>query len=735
MGIANVQAKGVEVQTLQGVLERMLFFNEENQYCIGDFRAEGAQAPITIAGSLPAVQCGETLLIEGQWTVHPKYGRQFKVARFESKLPSSVYGIRKYLGSGLVPGIGKGYANKIVDCFGEDTLNIISQESARLKEVPGIGPQRAKSIKKAWDSQQALREVMLFLKTYGVGTATCLRLVKTYGDNAHTIMRDEPYRVAREVRGIGFKTADKIALNLGFSSVGEARLDAGILFAFAQLEEQGHTCASFERVVSEAVGLLLVEARLVEVRLEALVNQGNIVFQKGLYQLQKTFKAESTIAKAIGQIASGPSALPPIAVDKAVQWAQEKAGFTFAPEQAVAISEALTHKLSILTGGPGTGKTTILKALVSILKVKKVQIVLAAPTGRAAQRMYETTGAYAQTIHRLLQYDASAGRFEMGASKPLKADFVIVDEASMLDTFLAASLFASIPQSAHVLLVGDVHQLPAVGAGNVLGDCIHSEVFAVTHLAKIFRQKERSQIVHTAHAILQGSVQMPTVVKTLEEIDPLKDLHFISVDSPQECVSMVGDLQSKWVRQWYPKVDPLMDVQVLAPMHKGSAGIAVINQEVQSLLSGSSRRGITLGQYRFGPSDKVIQLRNNYDKNIFNGDMGRVEQVDGDSATMDVRFDRELHTFLREDMADLALAYAISIHKSQGSEFPVVIIPLLKQHFIMLARNLIYTAITRGRKKVFIVGDPTAYAMAVKNAKSTERVTGLCTKLIEFFKP
>lgn len=735
--------------TLTGTLERIVFANEENHYTIGEFRPNGGGQPVTIAGNLPGVQCGETLELHGEWQRHPVHGPQFKIKGFTSKLPSTVHGIRKYLGSGMIPNIGPKFAEKIVNHFGVDTLKVISEESGRLREVPGVGKQRAKDIKLAWESQQAQREIMLFLHTYGVSTALCTRIYRRFGNEARTILERDPFRVARDIQGIGFKTADQIARNLGLQNDNPRRLEAGLIFALEEAESEGHTAFTSPGLIEQAARLLDVEAALLDKPLKSLVEQGALVpsgdaatdaallFSPGtILQLPASHRAEIVVAHALRDLLDTPSCLPPIIIDKAVEWAQERAGFAFAPEQGEAISAAIAHKVSILTGGPGTGKTTILHALVDILKAKRVRLLLAAPTGRAAQRMGETTGAPAQTIHRLLKFDPAAGGFSVNADNPLPADFVIVDETSMLDSKLAACLLRAIPSRAHLLLVGDADQLPSVGAGNVLGDLIglagpgsglpHAP--AVTRLSQIFRQQSRSRIVLTAHAILHGEAQPPAPVEDPAHLDPSEDLHFIAAPEPELCAEAVVSLCRACIPRWYPHLDPVMDVQVLPPMHKGAGGTHNLNAILQSALN-PGQPGVTLGPNRFHRGDKVIQQRNNYDKNLFNGDLGRISHINAEAGTIAVRFDNEVHDFTRGEMTDLALAYAISIHKSQGSEFPVVIIPLLKQHFVMLQRNLLYTAITRGRKKVFLVGDPAAYAMAVRNRESARRLTALREKM------
>ncbi|HEU5080139.1 MAG TPA: ATP-dependent RecD-like DNA helicase [Opitutaceae bacterium] len=720
------------LEQITGVLERIIFSNEENHYTIAEFRPEVGEK-VTIVGPLPGAQCGETLHLNGTWTKHAQHGAQFKVESFKAELPSSVYGIRKYLGSGLVPGIGKVYANKIVDAFGTDTFRVLSEESGRLRSVPGIGKVRATAIKKAWDDQRALREIHIFLQTYGVTTSQCVKLVQRYGPQAKQILLQEPYRVAREIDGIGFKTADRIAINVGYANDAPPRLDAGLLFSMETLQEEGHTAVAETELCDYATQLLETNAERVALRIQALVEAHQLVRQAfensvPLLQLPANDRAEQRIADSLHRLKKIASGLPAIKVDAALVWAEQKAGFEFAEHQKLAVGRALTNKVSILTGGPGTGKTSCLRALVEILKAKKARVHLAAPTGRAAQRLAESTGGFASTIHRLLRFDAAKGGFTANEAHPLATDFLIVDEASMLDTRLAAALVQAVPSRAHLLLVGDTDQLPSVGAGNVLKDLIATEFVAVTRLSVIFRQKGQSQIVTTAHAINSGDASMPPTVDEVDGVQSWGDLTFIAANSAEDCVAKVLQLCSVYVPQHYNWFHPIRDVQILAPMHKGTAGVGNLNVQLQNTLNGGTR-GLRAGAYEFRPGDKVIQLRNNYDKNLFNGDIGMVSEIDAEEGTMTANFDGEKHTFDRGEMGDLALAYAISIHKSQGSEYPVVIIPLLKGHFMMLQRNLIYTAITRGKKKVFLVGEPAAYAMAVRNSESKLRKTHLKQKI------
>jgi exodeoxyribonuclease V alpha subunit len=752
-------------QSITGVLERIIYFNEENAYCVAELQMANSLRPVTVLGPLPGVQCGETLQLSGQWTRHPQHGDQFKIAKFKSQLPASVHGIRKYLGSGLIPGIGKSYAQKIVDHFGADTLRIISEESGRLHEIPGIGKLRAKSIKHAWDEQSAVRDVMMFLQTYGVTPAQCVRLVKKYGNGTKRILQDEPYRLAEDIERIGFKTADKIALNLGFPTNSKERIDAGILHSMRQLEDDGHTLGTQDMILEQATQLLAIDPGLIQARISALDKTGKLFGIQAYdqnqeclgpaYQLPNTAKAEARIAEAIARIARTTSVLPQIKIDAAVEWAQARAGFEFAEQQAVALRNTLAAKVSIITGGPGTGKTTILRAVVEILKAKHARISLASPTGRAAQRLAEASGTSASTIHRLLKYDAATRSFTYNEDNPLPCDFLILDETSMLDTRLAASLFQAIPSGAHLLLVGDADQLPSVSAGNILGDLMAAPPAKVTRLNIIYRQGKESGIVTTAHAILNGETHPGMTLLSLRDLDGSKDFTFIEAEQPEQCVKAIKYLAREYIPKTY-NIDPIRDLQIMSPMHRGSGGITVLNAELQEALNPKSKAEsrlrsdpdyapaaqthfrekthkplpveIEYGSHTFRIGDKIIQTRNNYNKNVFNGDTGIITAIAADRSGITIEFDEAIE-YSKGELSEIQHAYAISIHKSQGSEYPIVIIPLLKQHFLLLQRNLIYTGITRARRKVYIVGSLDAYAMAVKNNEQQVRRTHLQTRL------
>jgi len=727
--VSQKQISSNKFKTIEGVLERITFYNDETGFLIGKLKGQIKAAEITVVGKAPKVQCGETLVLSGNWTIHPKHGRQFSFDSFESKLPASAYGIRKYLASGLIHGIGKTYANKIVDKFGADTLRVISEESARLREIEGIGQKRVKSIKEAWEEQKAVREVMMFLQTYGVTDALCLRLVRKYGNSAKAILESDPYRIIREVKGIGFKTADRIALNLGLSNNGPERIEAGILHTVQEAEDQGHNHIDRRELVIQAANLLETDSNDVDQRIDALLQSCDLVpSTEDWVQLPTSARAEQTLARSLHALLDAKSSLPPIQVEKAITWAQEKAGFGFADGQTEGIRQALLSKVSILTGGPGTGKTTILRALVSILKAKKTKIMLGAPTGRAARRMAESASSFAQTVHRLLKFDPSQGGFTHNEQSPLTCDFVIMDEASMLDLRLAAALVRAIPPQAHLLLVGDADQLPSVGSGNVLKDLIDSQLLTVTRLEVTFRQAENSGIVGLAHGILGGKASTPPPIDHPSALDPRHDVHFVRANTPEDCVKAVTLL----CREVLPKkfsVDVRNQVQVLAPLHRGIGGIGNLNDQIRDAINPTGATQV-MGPFLFREGDKVIQTRNNYDKDVFNGDMGIVDAVDTLNGKVEILFDERRITYERMEVTDLQPAYAISVHKSQGSEYPVVIFPLLKQHFMMLQRNLVYTGLTRAKKKVIFVGEPAAYAMAIRNDKTLVRQTDLVRKLL-----
>ena len=757
-----------DTTALTGVLEKIVFFNDENSYCIAELSINKTNKKVTIIGTLPNIQCGETLSVKGEWLEHQKHGKQLKVSQFSTKLPASIYGIKKYLGSGLIRGIGKSYADKIVDYFGTETIKIISSESARLSEIPGIGQSRVKSIKAAWEEQVAVRDVLLFLQTYGVTPSQCLKLVKKYGINTKRIIQDQPYKIAEEIDRIGFKTADQLALNLGFSTNSKERIDAGIQHTVNKIQESGHTIALIPMLTEQASQLLGLEKRLIGNRIEALIKDKKL-YAIQAYDSEDTFLGpavqsptyafyEARIAEAIHLIYNSKSNLPDIKLDSAIKWAQEKAGFQFESKQSLAVQTALSNKITIITGGPGTGKTTILRAIVEILSAKKCKVILASPTGRAAQRLSESAKKEARTIHRLLKFDPSSGSFFHNRENLLSCDCIIIDETSMVDTQLAASLFDAIPSTAHLILVGDSDQLPSVGSGNILSDLKHASFSKVVRLDTIYRQAKESRIITTAHNILKGVNQPEMTLQSMHHLDPKIDFNFIEAEDDERMLKAILYL----VKDYLPKVDPnrtidpIQDIQILSPMHKGSAGIQNLNEALQNCLNNSTKAKrrmdeekdyqsakqiffkektqkplpfeIAYGNIQYRIGDKVIQTINNYDKNVFNGDIGILKAISADASTVSIAYNQNLIEYKRNELSQIQLAYALSIHKSQGSEYPIVILPLMKQHFIMLQRNLLYTAITRAKEKLYIIGSVNAYSIAVKNNKTDIRRTNLAKK-------
>lgn len=715
---------------LKGTVERIVFSNTETQFHVGILDSDEGFGAVTFAGNFESLQPGESVELEGSWEKHPKFGPQFKVQSYRSVAPVTEKGIRKYLGSGLVPGIGKTYANKIVDTFGGNTLEIIENDSGRLREVPGIGSKRAKDIKAAWDTQRATREVLLFLQSYGVTTGNCLRIVRRYGRGALEVVRNDPYLMAREVDGIGFRTADQIARKLGFEPESETRLTAGLLHQLKEMEGEGNTACEEGELLERTGTLLGVDSSLLQPCIEKLVHERHLecleLREGRLLQTSYQSRAEEKIQLHLQRILDAPANLPPIKIGKAIEWAERRCSFTLAAAQREALDTALRHRVAILTGGPGTGKTTILRCLVDILKAKKVRIILASPTGRAAKRLSDSARHRATTIHRLLRFDPQAGGVTVNEEHPLNGDFIIIDEVSMLDNLLASALLRSIPSGASALFVGDADQLPSVGAGNFLGDLVESGRFPVVRLQKVFRQSEASGILTTAYSVLEGRVHLPPTAREAASLNPNLDIEFLPAHSPGQVQEILKQLLGKWLRG--SGFDFIRDVQVLSPMHRGEVGIRQLNRFLQDLLN-SNTETVVFGERNFRKGDRVIQLRNNYEKGIFNGDMGIVSHLNPEAGTLAADFEGTVVDFERMELADLDLAYAISIHKSQGSEFPVVILPLMRQHAILLQRNLLYTAITRGRNKVILLGEGAAFAMAVRTQFQRNRTTGLPLRL------
>ena len=714
---------------LSGQIERITYTNEENGYTIARVKIYGQRDLVTVVGFLMSPTPGEILNMRGEWINHPKFGEQFKVVDYKTTVPATVFGIQKYLGSGLIKGLGPVIAGRIVKKFGEKTLDVIENDIEKLVMVEGIGKKRIAMIQNAWEEQKEIRDVMLFLQSHGVSSGYATKIFKQYKNRSIAVVTENPYRLAMDIFGIGFVIADSIAEKLGFPKDSPLRVEAGILYVLHQLSDEGHVFYPYEHLVQKSRETLGVERDAIVEALGGLAINKKIVLEdlnesidefkennKGVY-LAKFHLCETSIATRLKTLSIAPKSIRSVNVENALEWVQERLDIRLAENQAKAIRCALENKIMVITGGPGTGKTTIINAIIKIFSKLKVKTLLAAPTGRAAKRMSEATGYEAKTIHRLLEYSFVKGGFQKNEEKPLSCDLLILDEVSMIDTILMHHLTKAIPTFATVILVGDVNQLPSVGAGNVLNDIIASGVTPVVELKEIFRQARESRIIVNAHQINNG------ILPTFEDDVPGNDFFFIQQEDPEKVLEIILELTKERIPKRFG-LDPVDDIQVLTPMHKGVVGAENLNMELQKSLN-PAQVEIIRGSRNFRVNDKVMQIRNNYDKEVFNGDIGRIVGIRPDENEITVLFDGRNVIYEFYELDELVLAYAVSVHKSQGSEYPAVVIPVLTQHYILLQRNLIYTAITRGRNLVVMVGTRKALAMGVNNDKTQKRFTHL----------
>lgn len=703
------------ITDLQGRVERLTFHNPENGYTVA--QVVGPDGQFTAVGKMPGVVEGSDVVLRGKMVIHPKFGPQVEVESFEQRPPSGKAGIRRYLASGLVKGVGPKLAETLVDFLGEEALDIIMQEPEQLKKIPGIGKKRAASIAEAVRSHGVLREVMVFLQGHGVPGSTALRIFKRYGSATLDIMQREPHRLASDMRGIGFATADKIAGQLGIADDDPTRISAGLLHTLQKGADSGHVYLPYDELIAQASQLLSLERDFMGPPFTSLHTQGRIkveeeapgrpVYPMPLYVLEKR------AAAALGGLAASPGVLPLKRAAKAVSWVGGELQVRPSPAQQEALRKLLTSGLTVLTGGPGTGKTTLIRALITIAQKMKLEVALAAPTGRAAKRLQETSGHSAKTLHRMLEYSPKENRFLRGAEKPLTADLVVVDESSMLDIWLCAHLAEAVAGGSKLVLVGDADQLPSVGPGLVLRQLIDSKVVPVAALTEIFRQNSAGLIVHNAHRVLHG--RMP-------ELPPpgqAQDFFFIDEPDSIKAARRVLEVVTEHLPQKYG-LDPISDIQVLAPMHRGNLGCENLNRLLRGALNPRGSAGLA-------PGDKVMQVRNNYDLDVFNGDVGQVFDAGPEGCT--VQFGDRQVVYSLPESDDLVLAYAITIHKSQGSEYPAVVIALAGEHFIMLNRPLIYTAMTRGKGLVVLVGQRQAVKKAVFNSEPIRRYAMLDERL------
>ncbi len=745
-------------EVLAGSIERVTFHNADNGFCVLRIKSRGHRELVTVVGHAAEISAGEWVTVSGTWVNSREHGQQFKAAFLRASPPTTAEGIEKYLGSGMIRGIGPIYASKLVTAFGAEVLEVIEQAPERLREVPGIGRVRAGRIATAWADQKVVREIMVFLHSHGVGTARAVRIFKTYGNEAVQVMAENPYRLARDIRGIGFRTADAIAARLGIEATAMIRLRAGINYALLEASGEGHCGLPTAELLKLAGELLAVERpapspppqretpakrvplepAVIQAALDLELSEGSVVADalagEAAIFLAHLHRDERRIADVLQELAQGEPPWGQIDATKAITWVEQRLSLELAASQKAAVQQALASKVLVITGGPGVGKTTLINAILRILAAKKLRIQLCAPTGRAAKRLAETTGLEAKTIHRLLEFDPAAYGFRRSAELPLECDLLVVDETSMVDVPLMASLLTAIPPEAALLLVGDVDQLPSVGPGQVLADGITSGAVPVARLTEVFRQAASSRIITTAHAINAGTI--PDLRPPADGAS--SDFYFLPAETPEQAVALILKVVGERIPARFG-FDPIGQVQVLCPMARGGCGSRSLNIELQQLLNPDPAEQVERFGWRFAPGDKVMQIANDYEKEVFNGDVGTIDAIDADNSELSVLFPSSEAGIAGSravvygwgELDHLVPAYACTIHKSQGSEYPAVVIPLLTQHYAMLQRNLVYTGLTRGKQLVVLVGQKKALAMAIKNHLGRRRYT----KLAEWLAP
>ncbi len=709
------------LKQISGVVERITFVNPENGFSVIKIKSRGFSELITIVGNMNAINVGSVVKLKGEWKHNSKFGKQFIVDSYEETLPATIAGIERYLGSGLIKGIGPVNAKRIVKHFKEDTIKIIEEEPDRLFEVEGVGKKRVEMIKEAWQEQKEIKNVMIFLQSQGVSTAYAVKIYKAYGNESISIVRENPYRLADDIWGIGFKTADKIARQIGFDFNSYERCRAGIIYILNQLSNDGHCFATREQLIPEAIEMLEIEVPDIITTIEEMIEDKSIILDdEGLY-LPALYYSEIGVARRLKEIKKGKSEFNNINIDLILKQVQEECALQYDEIQVKAIKESVYSKIMVLTGGPGTGKTTTTLGIINVFEKMGAKVLLAAPTGRAAKKVAEATGMQSKTIHRLLEYSPQEG-YKRNNTNPLNCDAVLIDEVSMVDITLMYNLLKAVKNNTIIILIGDIDQLPSVGPGNVLKDIIDSEQIKTVKLERIFRQAQGSMIIKNAHRINKGDFP---ILKNSNR----NDFFYIEEEDPQEIVEQIKQLCFKRLPSYY-KVDPIDDIQVLSPMTRGEVGINKLNEILQKTLN-SHHVSVTYGGITYKLGDKVMQIKNNYDKNVFNGDVGRIISINNEDKTLNINFDGNSIGYDITELDELVLAYATTIHKSQGSEYKVVIAPITMQHYIMLQRNLLYTCITRAKNILVLIGTKKAIGFAVRNNKTIERNTKLSQRLTE----
>lgn len=714
------------MEEITGIVERITFQSEDSGFTVARLQEAYRKDQTTIVGVMAGLQAGESIRCKGYWKENKRFGKQFEVKEYQLHTPATVNAIERYLASGLIKGLGRVFAKRIVQKFGKQTLEILDKEPARLLEIPGMGKNKLQQVRESWANQQQIREVMLFLQKYGVSPTYAQKIYKTYGDQSIRKVQSNPYRLANDIFGIGFKKADVVAQNMGLELEAPQRMEAGIIYALEQMAQQGHVCYPVDQFLERAARLLSIGPEPLDQALGQLLQRKRIIIeplevarqQQAYIWKSSLYREEQGIVEELQRLGLHEKEINVRYPEKAMNWAAGKLGLELADAQAEALIKSLSEKVHIITGGPGTGKSTITKVLLRIMQKHSNKIILAAPTGRASKRLSSITGMEATTIHSLLSVDFQMSGFRHNKDNPLDGDVFIIDEASMMDTPLTYSLLQAIPDRGQLLLIGDVDQLPSVGPGNVLRDLLESGALPATRLREIFRQAAHSRITINAHKINQGL--FPDL-----DIESDSDFFFIKAQQPDKIIHWVRDLVDGRLSKKYG-FDPIRDIQVLSPMRRGSLGTQVLNKALQAALNPKKEeQGVKRGEVVLQKDDKIMQIRNNYDKGVFNGDVGYISYIDKEEGVLMAKMGSKTVEYKLSELGELELAYAVSVHKYQGSECPCVVMPLHEVHYKLLYRNLIYTGITRGKKLVVLVGSPNALQMAIQNEEVKGRFTGL----------